>query len=184
MDRLVIPTPIGGIELRTEGGRLRELNLTGARATRGRPGDPIVAAIDRYFAGERDRFDDVPLDLSGCTAFERRVYEATRCIPYGRVASYGQIANAIGKPGAARAVGQALGKNPIAIVIPCHRVIASDGTLGGFSAGLDWKRKLLRHEGVLAALRPTATRDGSLDRSLRSDLPGPRGRRSRGRGLP
>ncbi len=70
-------------------------------------------------------------------------------IPFGNVASYGQVAKAIGMQGAARAVGQALGNNPVAIVIPCHRVIASDGSLGGFSSGLNWKRKLLRHEGVL-----------------------------------
>ena len=149
MERQVIATPIGGVELWTENGRLRALNLTRARPTPTREADPIVAQLKLYFAGERVRFDDLPLDLRGCTEFERRVYKATRSIPFGKVASYGQIAKAIGQPGAARAVGQALGNNPVAIMIPCHRVIASDGSLGGFTGGLHWKKKLLRHEGVL-----------------------------------
>lgn len=89
----------------------------------------------RYFAGEPSSFEDLPLDLNDCTEFERTVYAATRAIPFGKVATYGQIAKAIGKPGAARAVGRALGRNPISIVIPCHRVVASDG-LGGFTGGI------------------------------------------------
>lgn len=149
MERHTLATPIGGIEIGLENGRLSALNLTGATPTEGPLDNPVVKELERYFAGEPVRFDGIPLDLAGCTDFERTVYDATRMIPFGKVASYGQIAKAIGMPGAARAVGQALGKNPVAIVIPCHRVIASDGSLGGFSSGLSWKRKLLRHEGVL-----------------------------------
>ncbi len=149
MDRRVIETPLGGVEVFTEDGRLKALNLTRARPTPAADRDPIVREIQRYFAGEPLRFENLPLDLSDSTEFEKKVYEATRTIPFGKVATYGQIAKAIGKPKAARAVGQALGNNPIAIVIPCHRVVASDGGLGGFTGGLHWKRKLLRHEGVL-----------------------------------
>lgn len=149
MERQIIATPLGGVELWTEGGRLKALNLTNKTRAAGVPEDPIAREVQRYFRGEADSLRDIPVDLSDSTAFERRVYEATRRIPFGKVATYGQIAKAIGKPKAPRAVGQALGKNPIAIVIPCHRVVASDGSLGGFTGGLSWKRKLLRHEGVL-----------------------------------
>lgn len=149
MERQVIGTPIGGVEVRSEGGRLKALNLTRARPTAARADNPIIRELKRYFAGEPVRFENLPLDLEDCTDFERSVYAATRSIPFGKVATYGQIARAIGKPKAARAVGQALGNNPIAIVIPCHRVVASDGSLGGFTGGLHWKKKLLRHEGVL-----------------------------------
>lgn len=149
MARCVLATPIGGVEVWTEHGRLKALNLTRAKPTATRDRDPIVRELRRYFAGEPVRFENLSLDLGESTEFERKVYGATRSIPFGKVATYGQIAKAIGKPKAARAVGQALGNNPIAIVIPCHRVIASDGGLGGFTGGLHWKKKLLRHEGVL-----------------------------------
>lgn len=147
MERRVLATRLGRVELVTEGGRLRELGFTRAKPTRG-GSDPIGVEIQEYFRGKRKDLRDIPVDLSDSTRFERRVYEATRHIPFGKVATYGQIARAIGKPNAQRAVGQALGKNPIGIVIPCHRVVASDG-LGGFTGGLEYKKKLLRHEGVL-----------------------------------
>jgi len=147
MERRVLATRLGRVELVTEGGRLRELSFTQAKPTRG-GSDPIGVEIQEYFRGKRKDLRDIPVDLSDSTRFERRVYEATRHIPFGKVATYGQIARAIGKPNAQRAVGQALGKNPIGIVIPCHRVVASDG-LGGFTGGLEYKKKLLRHEGVL-----------------------------------
>ena len=149
MQRHVLGTPVGGIELWIDDGRLRALNLTRRTATSDPVDGPIVAQLERYFAGEPVRFMDVALDLRGRTDFEQRVYGATRMIPFGNVASHGQVARAIGIPSAARAVGQARRNNPVAIVSPCHRVIASDGSLGGFSAGLEWKRKLLRHERVL-----------------------------------
>ena len=148
MEKQVLATPLGGVELWTDGGRLKALHLTRTRPATGSPKDPIGREVQRYFRGESDSLRDIPVDLDESTEFERRVYEATRAIPFGKVATYGQIAKAIGAPNAQRAVGQALGKNPIAIVIPCHRVVASDG-LGGFTGGLTWKRKLLRHEGVL-----------------------------------
>lgn len=148
MDRRVIATPIGGIEIRTDQGRLVSLNLTRARPTKAGKGGPLVEELERYFRGEPVTFEDITVDLRGATEFERAVYAATQAIPFGKVATYGQIASAIGRPRAQRAVGQALSKNPASIVIPCHRVVAADG-LGGFTGGLHWKRRLLRHEGVL-----------------------------------
>lgn len=101
-----------------------------------------------YFDGELGRFS-IPLDLRGVTAFQSKVLSTIAKIPAGAVRSYGQIAAAIGKPKAARAVGQALGSNPIPIVLPCHRVVASDGSLGGYTGGLDRKRRLLALEGAV-----------------------------------
>jgi O-6-methylguanine DNA methyltransferase len=111
--------------------------------------------VAEYLAGNRDRID-VPVDLSGLSAWERRVLEGARAIPRGRVMSYGQLAAAVGNPRAARAVGNALGRNPIAIAIPCHRVIAGDGSIGGYGGSgplgraeaLAVKRRLLASEGV------------------------------------
>jgi methylated-DNA-[protein]-cysteine S-methyltransferase len=141
-------TDLGRIEIREEGGRLCELNFTTARPTPLPTGDPIVAELERYFRGEPVSFDDIQVDFGDATPFQRHVYEATRAIPWGKAATYGQVAKMIGKPDAQRAVGQALGRNPVAIVIPCHRVVASGG-IGGFGGGLTWKRKLLRLEGFL-----------------------------------
>ena len=90
-----------------------------------------------------------PLDLSGGTPFQQNVWRALQKISRGKTRSYGEIARAIGKPKAVRAVGGACGANPIPIFVPCHRVLAADGKPGGFSAGLNWKRKLLAREGVV-----------------------------------
>jgi len=87
-----------------------------------------------------------PLDLSAGTDFQRAVWEALRRIPPGQTRGYGEVAGEIGSPRAARAVGQACGANPIPLLIPCHRVLAAGGKLGGFSGGLDWKRLLLKRE--------------------------------------
>ena len=103
-----------------------------------------VDQLEAYFSGERTTFD-LPLDAEG-TVFQRSVWEALRRIPYGETRSYGQIAEAIGKPKAGRAVGMANHRNPIAIIIPCHRVIGSDGSLVGYGGGLNVKTFLLRLE--------------------------------------
>lgn len=108
---------------------------------------PALNELREYFAGQRTDFD-LPVDLSGVSPFTRQVLLATRQIPCGTVVSYADIARRIGKPAAARAVGNALGRNPLAIVIPCHRVVASDGGIGGYSGGLDIKRRLLALEGI------------------------------------
>ena len=102
----------------------------------------LVERLRRYFGGYQAAFPD-RLVLSEATSFQRGVWEAARLIPHGETRSYAWVANHIKRPGAARAVGQALGKNPLAIIVPCHRVIASDGGLGGFGGGLEMKRRLL-----------------------------------------
>lgn len=104
-----------------------------------------LRALAAYFAGTRSSFADLALDPAG-TAFERRVWRALGAIPFGETRSYGEIATAIGAPGAARAVGGASGRNPLGIVVPCHRVIGSDGRLTGYADGLRCKRWLLAHE--------------------------------------
>ena len=102
-----------------------------------------------YFKGGRVKFSfPIDLDLEGCTGFQRDVWEATSRIPYGQLRSYGWIAAEIGRSHAARAVGQALGTNRLPIIIPCHRVVRSDGSLGGFSGGLHWKEELIKLEGA------------------------------------
>jgi methylated-DNA-[protein]-cysteine S-methyltransferase len=106
--------------------------------------DPVRRFKD-YFSGRRAEFPD-KLDLQGSTDLQRKVWEAARQIPHGETRSYAWIARRIGNPAAARAVGQALGKNPLPIIIPCHRVVASDGSLGGFSGGLAMKKRLLALE--------------------------------------
>ena len=100
--------------------------------------------LGEYFAGERNAFA-LPLDLAG-TAFQRKVWNALLTIPFGETRSYGQIAKQIGRPSAVRAVGAANGRNPVSIVVPCHRVIGSNGSLTGFAGGLDVKSRLLRLE--------------------------------------
>jgi methylated-DNA-[protein]-cysteine S-methyltransferase len=106
---------------------------------------PVLAA---YFAGDREAIASLAVDPGG-TAFQQRVWSALRRIPCGKTASYSDIARAIEAPTAVRAVGAANGNNPVAIVVPCHRVIGASGKLTGYSAGLDRKRWLLSHEGAL-----------------------------------
>jgi methylated-DNA-[protein]-cysteine S-methyltransferase len=110
--------------------------------------DGLKRKLQQYFDGQQVLFDE-PLDLREATAFQRRVWSAVRDIPYGETRSYGQIARQAGSPGAARAVGQAMAANPLPIVMPCHRVIGSDGNLCGFGGGLDLKRRLLEMERTL-----------------------------------
>jgi len=109
---------------------------------------PYARQLEEYFAGRRRRFD-LPLDLRG-TDFQKRCWQELLKIPYGETRSYADIARAIGNPSAVRAVGLANGQNPIAIMVPCHRVIGSDGSLTGYGGGLETKRKLLELEGALS----------------------------------
>ncbi len=133
------------------------------------PADPIpadrvppdvAAAISRMAGlldGVPDDLADVRVDLRGAPEFHRRVYEVTRSIPPGGTRTYGEVAARLGMPGAAQAVGQALGRNPVPIVVPCHRVLAAGGTMHGFSApgGIETKRRMLVIEGALAPPPPT-----------------------------
>ena len=107
-----------------------------------------VRELEEYFAGQRREFA-FALDLRG-TDFQKACWRALLAIPYGETRSYGDIARAVGRPKGFRAVGMANNRNPVAIVVPCHRVIASDGTLCGYGGGLDIKRKLLELEGALS----------------------------------
>ena len=121
----------------------------GLGADRREPEAPPLAAaaaqLDEYFAGERRDFD-LELDLEG-TEFQRAVWDELLRIPYGETMSYGELARRLGRPERVRAVGAANGRNPVAIVVPCHRVIGADGSLTGYGGGLDRKRALLAIEG-------------------------------------
>jgi len=105
---------------------------------------PVIRQIGEFFAGRRKTFD-VPIALRG-TAFQLEVWRALLCIPYGETRSYAEIAKSIGRPTATRAVGAANGANPVPIIVPCHRVIGSNGSLTGFGGGIDVKRWLLNFE--------------------------------------
>jgi len=110
--------------------------------------EPARRALDRYFAG-RDLALNLPVDLRDVTAFQRRVLEWTARVPPGSVTTYARVAARAGRPGAARAAGNALHSNPVAIVVPCHRVLRGDGSLGGYAGGLPAKEWLLRLEGAI-----------------------------------
>ncbi|MFI6079725.1 methylated-DNA--[protein]-cysteine S-methyltransferase [Streptomyces sp. NPDC051217] len=126
-----------------------------------RPFGDVIDQLDEYFAGERTEFD-LPLRLHG-TPFQRGVWEQLLKIPYGETRSYGQLAGALGKSGASRAVGLANGKNPVGIIVPCHRVIGSTGGLTGYGGGLDRKRRLLVFEGATgtSGAAPAGTKAGA-----------------------
>ena len=129
-----------------------------APAARRDPGavEAALRELDEYFAGRLRRFS-VPVDLARVTPFTLRVLRAASRIAYGRVSSYGDLARAIGDPAASRAVGGALGRNPVPIIVPCHRVVTHARRLGGFTGGLDCKRALLQLEGHgVTGATPTA----------------------------
>jgi O-6-methylguanine DNA methyltransferase len=107
----------------------------------------LFERLEKYFRGESTSFSDLPLDLRG-TDFQRRVWRAVAEIPYGETSTYGEVAARVGHPRAHRAAGSALKRNQLLIVVPCHRVVRSDGRLGGFSGGTEGRRRLLRLEGV------------------------------------
>jgi methylated-DNA-[protein]-cysteine S-methyltransferase len=112
-----------------------------------------AAQLSEYFGGQRAGFD-VPLDWGAMPPFQRAVLEATADVPFGHLDTYAGIARKIGKPRATRAVGNALGRNPIPVIVPCHRVIRSDATIGGYTGGLDKKQRLLSLEGVMLSSGP------------------------------
>ncbi len=122
--------------------------LHGTRVTEGGAAAGMAREIELYFKGKLTEFK-TPIDLSQGTPFQRSVWKKLLDIPYGKTATYKDVAEGVGRPGAARAVGNAVGANPIPIVIPCHRVLASNG-LGGYSCGIEIKKDLLRVEGTLS----------------------------------
>jgi methylated-DNA-[protein]-cysteine S-methyltransferase len=140
---------LGRLRLRASAAGLRAVELDPRGIDPDDDHDHVRHAADElaaYADGALHTFT-VRLDLSGLTPFRRRVLEQLRQVPYGATTTYGALADASGCPGGARAVGGAVGVNPVAIIIPCHRVLAAHG-LGGFTGGLDWKRRLLQREGV------------------------------------
>ena len=152
MDVLTFETPLGAMALESSGGAIVRLLLPGQPLppSAGSPSFLLEegrAQLLDYLAQKRRAFD-LPLCPQG-TAFQRRVWEALCRIPWGETRTYGQLAQSIGAPKAARAVGQANHRNPIPIFIPCHRVIGADGTLTGYAGGLHFKQLLLQLEGIL-----------------------------------
>ncbi|MFG2497770.1 methylated-DNA--[protein]-cysteine S-methyltransferase [Streptomyces sp. NPDC048441] len=113
------------------------------------PFGETISQLEAYFAGELTEFD-LPMRLDG-TPFQRTVWQQLQLIPYGETRTYGQLADALGKPNASRAVGLANGKNPIGVIVPCHRVIGAGGSLTGYGGGLDRKQRLLAFEGATPA---------------------------------
>lgn len=149
----IIESPVGPLTLAGVGSTLMHLRMPDQTHEPDRSGwlvaddDAFPAAVEQlaaYFAGDLTDFD-LELDMVG-TEFQRRVWAALRTIPYGETRSYGQIAERIGSPGASRAVGLANGRNPIGIIVPCHRVIGSTGDLTGYGGGIERKRALLALE--------------------------------------
>ncbi|WP_425067278.1 methylated-DNA--[protein]-cysteine S-methyltransferase [Reyranella sp.] len=161
-------TPIGTCAIAWSGPGIAGLQLpeptaaaTRARVKRRWPGaveaEAVPAGVQRaldrvqaLLAGDAVDLADIPLDLEAAPEFHRRVYEVARTIPPGRTMTYGEIARRLGVPHESREVGQALGKNPVAIIVPCHRVLGADGKMGGFSAngGVSTKRRMLEIEGA------------------------------------
>ena len=155
---VIVPSPIGPLGLSASPRGLTRLDFLGSETVFSEEGTATGAEesailaeaarqLEAYFAGSLRQFE-LPLDLSG-TAFQQRAWQAIGRIPFGELVSYAEIAATAGNPKAYRAAGAACGANPVAIVIPCHRVVGSDKGLHGFGGGLDVKRWLLAHEGVV-----------------------------------
>ncbi|HYM71109.1 MAG TPA: methylated-DNA--[protein]-cysteine S-methyltransferase [bacterium] len=189
-----VASAIGTILIISDGARLCALDYSGyerrmMRLLRARYGEVRLhptrnpAGLSRrvraYLAGTHRAIDDVAVDTGG-TPFQRRVWSALRKIPVGQTLSYGGLAERLGMPAASRAVGRAVSLNPVAIVVPCHRVIGADGTLTGYAGGLDRKRWLLAHEGAVPTPSPGRAEPARATRRARPG--GTRRRRpSRGR---
>ncbi len=142
----VLDTPLGSLYIIFDGGRLVSLSFTERpRIKASRAPERIRRELEEYFGGKRTTFG-IEISLEGSTEFEREVWLALREIPYGETRTYKWLAEHVGRPRAARAVGQALSRNPIPIVLPCHRVIESGGSIGGYSEGETIKRRLLKME--------------------------------------
>ncbi len=148
--KTIIRSPLGNIKITCDEGHLLGIEFTNAKPnTLNHPMLKKTAKqLKEYFAGKRNRFD-IPVKFQNATPFQRRVWQELAKIPHGQTISYKELAKRINRPKACRAVGNANGRNPIPIIIPCHRAIASNDKLGGFSSGLWRKKKLLQLEGVV-----------------------------------
>ncbi len=176
----IMPSPLDDLLLVSNGDALTGLFMENAR--HGRTVEPAwrrdagpfreaVRQLSEYFEGERTRFE-LPLLLEG-TAFQEVVWEALRALEFGERVSYGELARRIGRPSASRAVGLANGRNPIGIIVPCHRVIGSGGSLTGYAGGLDRKRWLLEHEARRSAQSQSLRFVETLARPLAAKSAGP-----------
>lgn len=165
-----IDTPLGTVRIVARGDAIAGIWFDGQKydalpddAWRESPGDPLLRDAARqlreYFAGRRERFD-LPLAPEG-TAFQKSVWLAIAKVPSGRTTSYGELARRIGRPSSVRAVGAAVGRNPVSVVVPCHRIVGSDGSLTGYAGGLERKRALL----ALERVDLDASRDAVADRT-------------------
>ena len=164
LDRMA--TPLGDVLLVTdEQGAVRALDFAdheprmrrllarhapGSGLMEGRAPERVRSAVTAWFGGDLRALDGLSVKTAG-TPFQREVWAALRAIPAGETRSYGQLAAAVGRPAAVRAVGLANGANPVGVIVPCHRVIGANGTLTGYAGGLERKRWLLNHEGVIVA---------------------------------
>ncbi len=157
-----LESPVGEVLILTDGEKLCALDFRGYEDRMNRLLEPrfdgqkwqdaddpqgVSSKLKAYFEGDVTAVDDIPVDTGG-TAFQQRVWAALRKIPAGRTATYGELATKLGNSNASRAVGLANSLNPVAIVVPCHRVIGANGTLTGYAGGLDRKKWLLEHEGA------------------------------------
>jgi methylated-DNA-[protein]-cysteine S-methyltransferase len=148
MKRVSISTDWGDFTAVVRSGALARLLFPTQMEVRGEPWGwlkRLEELLNLYLSGEPADFSSIPLDLSTATPFQRRVWDEASRIPYGSTVTYGELALIMGIPGGARAVGQALKRNQLPIIIPCHRVVGKGG-LTGFSGGLDWKRRLIKLE--------------------------------------
>lgn len=160
MDFTALSTPVGTLEITVDDDTLVGLEFVDTSDAPVAGGSAVVERVQAYFGGDLDALARIPVRFDRGTPFQRDVWRALQDIPLGEVISYADLAREVGRPGAFRAVGSANGRNPIAIVVPCHRVVAADRSLGGYGGGLARKRWLLDHEGV-TGLRD-ATRQGML----------------------
>ena len=157
----IIETQIGWIGLLADDGALIEVELprpTKAKVEAAMPAEAVLVPnrfsnlaeqLELYFSGQPVSFADVHVKFEGLGKFEERVLRETMNVPFGKLTTYGALAASVGSPGAARAVGNTMRRNPLPIIVPCHRVIHSGGGIGGYSAGIDLKRRLLALEGIV-----------------------------------
>ncbi len=151
MMSLILNTKVGSVRVESSEKGISHISFTQEKKSRSLPHPFLKKAsiwLESFFEGDPSPFPWDLLDLSQATDFERRVWKTLWKIPFGETRSYKDIARSINCPRGFRAVGNANGRNPVPIIIPCHRVIAHDGSLGGYSCGLNFKKKLLTHEGV------------------------------------
>lgn len=150
----VFHTPLGNMKITAVNDKIEAVEFSNEPLTQDEPGNPVIQAakqeLEEYFAEKRTKFE-FPIHMKG-TDFQQKVWQELLNIPFGKTISYHELSVALGDPKSIRAAASANGKNPLAIVVPCHRVIGSNGDLVGYAGGLDKKKWLLQHEGVINQL--------------------------------